>query len=230
MVYVSRCLEYRPLTAILIPAYNVEPFIGSLVGRLKRDGSRVYVVDDGSSDSTARAAGAAGAVVISNAVNKGKGAALREGFSRIIRDGFDCVLVMDGDGQHNPDDAARFFRKIEETDADIVVGNRMSDKARMPFTRILINRLMSFLISKLSGQYIPDTQCGFRLIKRKALGGLEIVSSHYEAESELLLKASRNGCRIASVPITTIYHGSSSGIRPIKDTLRFIAMLIRFIV
>ena len=216
-------------TAILIPAYNVGPFIGGLVSRLKNYGARVYVVDDGSGDNTAQAAQSAGAVVISNAVNQGKGAGLRKGFSRVLKDGFGYVLVLDGDGQHNPDDADRFFRVLADTDADIVIGNRMSDKGRMPFTRILVNGAMSILISGLSGQRIPDTQCGFRLIKADVLKDLEIISSNYEAESELLIKAARAGRRIASVPITTIYRGEVSGIRPIKDTLRFIAMIARLI-
>ncbi len=217
-------------TAVLIPSFNEAKTIGGIVERLKGAGwEDVYVVDDGSSDGTASIAGAKGARVISSASNKGKGVSLREGFSRILKEGFDRVLVMDGDGQHSIDDIGRFYAKMDETGAGIVVGNRMSATRKMPFLRIIVNHFMSYLISVVSGQSIPDTQCGFRLIKKEALKNICLEASYFETESELLIKAARSGCKIESVPVKTVYSDETSSIRPIKDTIRFMAFMLKLV-
>jgi hypothetical protein len=168
-----------------------------------------------------------GATVISHASNKGKGASLREGFARVTRDGFDRILMMDGDGQHLPEDAEGFFRKMDSTGADIVVGNRMTDTASMPRLRVAVNRFMSWLISKMAGQDIPDTQCGFRLVKSEVLENIRLDTSNYEIESEILIKAADKGYRIESIPIRTVYGGEPSRINPARDTIRFFAMILR---
>jgi glycosyltransferase involved in cell wall biosynthesis len=215
--------------AVLIPSYNEGKTIGGLVAVVRRLGLSAYVVDDGSSDDTAREAASHGAIVLSHEVNQGKGASLRDGFSRIVKDGYDYVLVMDGDGQHRPEDIDLLIRKMEETDAGMVVGNRMSDPRSMPRVRVIVNQFMSFLISVLSGQTIADTQCGFRLIKRDLLEGVALRSSHYETESEILIKAARKGWKIESVPITTVYQKETSRIRPVRDTMRFLALVARLV-
>jgi hypothetical protein len=137
---------------------------------------------------------------------------------------------MDGDGQHHAGDVDNFLKKMDETNADIVIGNRMSDTSSMPLTRHLTNRIMSFFISKICGHRIPDTQCGFRLIKRSVLENIRFKSSNFEIESELLLKAAKKGFRIESVPIKTIYADEESRINPVIDTVRFIAFLIKTMV
>jgi glycosyltransferase involved in cell wall biosynthesis len=216
-------------TAVLIPSYNEAKAIGGVVDRAKELFGCVYVVDDGSSDSTAEIAATHGAIVISHEVNEGKGAALRDGFSRVVKDDYGYILVMDGDGQHRPDDGHAFFQRMGETNAGIVIGSRMEDTKAMPLVRAVVNRLMSFLISRITGQRIPDTQCGFRLIKREVVEGLVLSSSHYELESEILIKAARKGWRIESVPITTVYQEEKSRIRPLRDTRRFFAMLFQLL-
>lgn len=220
----------RGRTAVLIPSFNEARTIGGIVERLKEKGfADIYVVDDGSRDETASIAASKGACVISHEANKGKGASLREGFSRILKDGFGYVLVMDGDGQHRVEDIDKFLAKMGETGAGVVVGNRMSSTKRMPLTRVIVNRFMSFLISFISGQDIPDTQCGFRLIKREVLERLRFETSYYEIESEILIKAARSGWRVESVPVETIYLDETSNIDPFKDTLRFIALMFRLV-
>jgi glycosyltransferase involved in cell wall biosynthesis len=215
------------MTAVLIPSYNESKTIGALVERLEGYGFPVYVVDDGSADGTGDIARSMGATVISHASNKGKGASLREGFARVTRDGFDRILMMDGDGQHLPEDAEGFFRKMDSTGADIVVGNRMTDTASMPRLRVAVNRFMSWLISKMAGQDIPDTQCGFRLVKSEVLENIRLDTSNYEIESEILIKAADKGYRIESIPIRTVYGGEPSRINPARDTIRFFAMILR---
>jgi hypothetical protein len=136
---------------------------------------------------------------------------------------------MDGDGQHVVEDIDNFLMKMKEADADMVIGNRMGDTSSMPGIRIHTNRFMSGLISRLSGQEIPDSQSGFRLIKCKLLGRIELKSSNYEIESEMIVKAARAGYRIASVPISTVYRDEESRINPVVDTWRFIIFMARTI-
>jgi len=186
----------------------------------------VLVVDDGSADSTSQIASDAGAVVLRNAANEGKGACLRKGFKYALEHNFDAVITMDGDGQHLPEDLPAFIHLGEDTQVDIVVGNRMRKTQNMPLIRALTNRFMSWMISLLSKQGIPDTQCGYRLIKRQVLEKIELKTSNFEIETEILINASRAGFRIVSVPIKTVYRGEKSQINPLVDTLRFIRFII----
>lgn len=211
----------------LIPSYNEAKTISGIIKELKMRGTPVYVVDDGSSDGTAAMAESQDAIVIRHKTNMGKGAALRDGFARVLKDGFEAVLVMDGDGQHHIDDIDMFLRKMEEENSDMVIGNRMFDTGSMPLSRILTNHFMSNLISRISGKYVPDTQCGFRLIKRGLLRQMRLESGNYEIESEMVLEAAKKSFKIDSVPIKTIYQDEKSRINPILDTLRFITLLIR---
>jgi glycosyltransferase involved in cell wall biosynthesis len=212
---------------VLIPSYNEAKTIGSLVMELRAKALTVYVVDDGSTDKTAKIAEAEGAVVVKHKKNKGKGASLREGFKHILKRGFDAVIVMDADGQHKVSDIDIFVERMARTSADIIIGNRMDDVASMPPERIHTNRFMSGLISTMAGQHVPDSQSGFRLIKRRVLEKVDLKSSNYEIESELIIKAARAGFKIESVPIKTIYRGEISRINPVVDTLRFFRFLIK---
>ena len=211
---------------ILIPSYNEARNIGAITKELKSRSLAVYVVDDGSVDGTADIAKGQGAVVITHDRNRGKGASLIDGFDRVLKDGFDAVLVMDGDGQHATGDVDNFFKKMAETGADIVIGNRMLDTVSMPAIRNITNRIMSRVISNMSGQKIPDTQCGFKLIKRNVLESIKFEFSNFEIESEIILKAARMGFKIESVPVKTVYLDETSKIKPIFDTIRFLSFLI----
>ncbi len=122
------------------------------------------------------------------------------------------------------------FRKMDQTGADMVIGNRMSDISSMPGSRKYTNRFMSFLISTLSGQRIPDSQSGYRLIKREVLEKIDLKSSNYEVESEMIIRAARAGFKIESAPIKTIYRDEKSRINPVVDTFRFIVFITKAIV
>jgi glycosyltransferase involved in cell wall biosynthesis len=212
---------------ILIPSYNEARTIGAITKELKSRGMTVYVVDDGSTDETAGIAAGQGAVVIAHSKNKGKGASLIEGFGRILKEDFDAVLIMDGDGQHATGDVDNFFKKMAETDADIVIGNRMLDTTSMPITIKIANRIMSCIISKMCQEDIPDTQCGFKLIKRSVLESIKFEFPNFEIESEIILKAVRKVFKIESVPVKTVYRNEMSKIKPIFDTIRFLSFLIK---
>ena len=212
---------------VLIPAYNEARAIGSIIRDLKGKKLSVCVIDDGSTDGTASIAGREGAFVIRHEKNRGKGASLRDGFRYVLKEGFSMVLLMDGDGQHKTGDADNFFKKMDETGSDIVIGNRMSDASMMPVTRRVTNKFMSYMISGMCGRRIPDTQCGFKLIKRGVLEAVNLKSSNYEIESELILKAAKKGFKIEWVPIKTVYEDEKSRINPVVDTVRFIIFIIK---
>ena len=215
---------------VLIPSYDESKAIGTVVAELKAKGLSVCVIDDGSTDDTSAIAHNAGAFVIRHEKNKGKGASLIDGFAYALKEGFTAVLVMDGDGQHGVGDVDKFFKKMDQAGADIVIGNRMSDASLMPIARRLTNSFMSYLISRMCGHNIPDTQCGFRMIKRNVLENVKLNSLNYEIESELLLKAAKKGFKIESVPVRTIYEDEKSNINPFVDTMRFIGFLLRTMV
>ncbi|MBL7198103.1 MAG: glycosyltransferase family 2 protein [Candidatus Omnitrophica bacterium] len=212
---------------VIIPTHNEAKTIKNLVYRIKKQGLDVLVIDDGSNDATSIEAQAGGARLIRHNLNKGKGISLREGFNFAISNNYDAVITMDGDGQHDPENLHDFIEKMREYQADIIIGNRMEKTKKMPPARFITNRFMSFIISKICHQSIPDSQCGFRLIKTKVLKLLKLSTSNFEIESEVLIKASRKKYRIESVPIKTIYKGEMSKISPLLDTLRFIAFISR---
>ena len=214
---------------ILIPSDNESKTIGRIIRHLKGRGLVVYVVDDGSIDDTAKIAESEKAVVLKHRENKGKGASLIEGFRHVLKKNYDAVLVMDGDNQHDPSDINNFVEEANQTGADMVIGNRMNDTSSMPYIRTVTNKWMSGIISFLSGQRILDSQCGFRLIKKEVLEKIELESSNYEIESELILKAARGGFKIGSVPIKTVYQNEKSRINPFLDTIRFVRFMLKFL-
>jgi len=213
--------------AVVIPAHNEALSIGPLVEAVRRLGYDCMVIDDGSVDSTSAVASQAGAVVFKTGGKSGKGNALKMGFDYVLNSGYEALIAMDGDGQHSPSDIAALVACYQKTDADIVSGNRMQDPRGMPMVRLTTNRLMSWMISLICHQHIPDTQCGFRLIKTKVLKAIKLESSDFEIETEVLIRSSKKGFKIASVGIETIYRDEVSKIQPVRDTFRFIAYLGR---
>jgi glycosyltransferase involved in cell wall biosynthesis len=211
---------------ILIPTYNESKAIGDLVASIRKYNLDVVVVDDGSKDNTADIAKENGAAVIIHKKNKGKGASLKTGFKHTLENGYEATIVIDGDGQHDPGDIERFIQTAQSTGADFIIGNRMEDPATMPWVRRLTNRWMSKFISDICGQYIPDTQCGFRFIRSNLLRSVDLISSKYETESEILIRAGRRKFKIASLPIKSTYKGEVSMIHPVKDALRFIRLIL----
>lgn len=216
-------------TCVIIPAYNESKAIAGLIKSVRGYVADVVVMDDGSTDNTAGLAEGAGAVVLRFERNAGKGKALKDGFAYAVKNGYDAVIAMDADGQHSPDDLMNIISGAAAEGAGMVVGNRMDNPEKMPPSRFATNLLMSLIISLICGQNIPDTQCGYRLIKIGVLKKINLISSNYEIESELLIKASRAGFKIVSVPIKSVYEGQLSLINPLVDTWRFLVMLGRIV-
>jgi len=207
---------------VVIPAFNEAKTIGELIRQVHKFNPDVVIVDDGSCDGTSGIAEENKAIVLRNERNMGKGASLIRGYAYVLREGFEAVISMDGDGQHSPEDLPVFIREAENSDCGVIVGNRMSSLAAMPWIRVKTNQVMSKFISWVTKQEIPDTQCGFRLIKKEVLEKLALSTSRFEIESEVLVKASRLGFKIKSINIRTIYGAEKSQINPLIDTLRFL--------
>lgn len=212
---------------VVIPTYNEFKTIAEIVRDVRRQNLDAVVVDDGSTDNTHQIAQEQGATVIKNTANEGKGAALVKGFEYAIKKDYDAVITLDGDGQHLTEEIPFFIRLANNSASHIFVGNRMQKRQNMPFSRVVTNKFMSWLISAFSKQRIPDSQCGFRLIKKEVLAQIGLNTRKYEIESELLIKASRLGFKIESVPIKSVYSGQRSQIHPVVDTLRFIRLILQ---
>lgn len=212
---------------VLIPAYNEAGRIEDVIRRVKKYALQVLVVDDGSTDGTAAVAEKAGAEVIRHSRNLGKGAALQYGFKHLLSQKWSALIVLDADGQHEPEEIPNFIRVAEENGAAIVVGNRMENIANMPVVRYNTNRVSSAIISWMVKQKIPDSQCGYRLIQKKVLEKVSFTTQNYDTESEMLIEAGSLGFKIGSVPIKSIYAGQVSKIKPGRDTWRFIRLVIR---
>jgi len=214
-------------TCVIIPTYNEAKEIARLVTEIRGHNLEVLVIDDGSEDNTAEIAKENEATVLRNPNNQGKGASLIRGFDYALNNNFEAVVTMDGDGQHLPSDIPYFIRLAEYSESGIFIGNRIAKIKTMPWLRLLTNKFMSWFLSMLAKQRIPDSQCGFRLIKKAVLEKVKLKTSKYETESEILIQASRLGFKIESVPIKTIYSGQKSQIDPFIDTLRFIRFIFK---
>jgi glycosyltransferase involved in cell wall biosynthesis len=213
----------------VIPAYNEGESILKVVKDVEKYVDKVIVIDDGSTDNTVKYADQSNAVVIRHPHNLGKGAACRSGFHAAVKLGCDAIITLDGDGQHDASDIPNFIKKASDKNAkiSIVLGNRMTDVEKMPFVRYMTNKSLSLLISFLAGQKITDSQCGFRLIFKEILEKVDYENNRYDAESEILVRASRAGYLVEEVPVQTIYNNEFSKIHVFWDTLRFVRFFFR---
>jgi glycosyltransferase involved in cell wall biosynthesis len=214
-----------PRILALVPAYEEGPRIGAVVsgalGHLP-----VLVVDDGSTDGTAAAAAAAGARVIRQVANQGKGAALRTGFRAALGEGVDAVVTLDADGQHDPAEIPRFLAAFGAAGAEgprpeLIVGQR--DFSRMPPVRRLSNTIGTALLSLAVGRHIPDNQSGYRLLGRRLMAAtLDSRETGFEFEIEMIAVCLREGWAPEWVPISTIYAGEPSHVRPVAHLRHFL--------
>jgi glycosyltransferase involved in cell wall biosynthesis len=218
----------RQTTAAVIPAFNEEKHIGDVVRRTREQLDHVVVVDDGSSDDTAARAREAGAEVIVHPENRGKGESIKSGLRYWLERQLTWVVILDADGQHRPEEIDRLIRAAASDGASLLLGNRMKDISSMPLVRRWVNRYMSKKISRLCGQDIPDTQCGFRMLHRHFIPEVLTGTDRFDYETEMLIIASRKGFRIESVPISTVYSDEVSSINPIRDTIRFFKLIRRY--
>ena len=191
----------------VIPCYNEESTIGSVVLKTRQYVDSVLVIDDGSIDDTKRIAKEGGAVVISNNKNKGKSQGIKTGFKYAVENNFDYVVTIDGDGQHNPDEIPRILGNITNNGYDISIGKRSGNGTEMPGWRKIGKRLLDYATSFGNGGYVTDSQCGFRAFNRKAVTALipKINGSAFSVESEQLIKAHELDLNVTHADVTCKY-------------------------
>ncbi|MGH2355099.1 MAG: glycosyltransferase family 2 protein [Chloroflexota bacterium] len=195
----------------VIPAFNEDKYIASVVLKVRRYVDQVLVVDDGSSDLTKVLASAAGAEVLAHDVNQGKGAAVRTGLRRAMEVGADVVVLLDGDGQHRPDDIERLIAPVLAGEADMVVGSRFigqDARQNIPVWRVFGQRALNAATTVSSGHGLTDSQSGFRALSRRATGLVcsDLKSDGFTVESELQFLAQEHGLRTVEAPIVVDYH------------------------
>ena len=222
----TKALDPRAL-AVAIPAYQAAPTIGDVVGRTLALLPEVLVIDDGSDDDTAGCARRAGAEVISQPENRGKGDALELAFETLFARGFEAVITLDADGQHLPEEIPELIRAA--AGADLVLGNRTHLFEGMSRLRRLSNSLSSRAISLVAGAAVGDVQTGFRLYARRLIAATGFPEARFEAESAVVVRAARRGFRIVSVPVRLGFADgrTTSHYRPVIDSLRIAVAVTR---
>lgn len=214
----------------VIPAHDEATRIGRVIaGAIIH--VPVLVVDDGSSDDTAAVAEAAGARVIRQAPNQGKGAALRAGFEAALEAGAEAVVTLDADGQHDPAEIPAFLgayarRTIAGSPSELIVGRRSF--RRMPPVRRLANRLGTVALSAAVGRWIADNQSGYRLVGRRLMRAmLESRDPGFSFEVEMIAVCLREGWPLGWVPVRTIYGDERSHIKPGQHLREFLTVTRR---
>jgi len=205
---------------ILIPAYNAQETLGFVLKKIEPLKIDTVVVDDGSSDETKRVALENGAQLLEHPLNLGKGAALRTGFQSILQKDYQVIITLDADGQHEPSEIPSLLKIFQSVKPDILIASRAAEFGKMTFLRRFWNRLGVKAVARLCHSDITDSQSGFRLIRREVLKEVDLSTSRFETEMELLMNACKKGFSVLSVPIKTqhVDGTGSSHFRPVVDT------------
>ncbi len=218
-----------PKICVVIPAYNAAQTIRNVVKGSLQYVSDVIVADDGSTDNTADIAAKAGAQVVLIEKNRGKGHALKALFRKAIDAGYDAVISVDADGQHNPADIPRFIEAHHSCPEAVIVGSRMHDTHKIPRERYNSMHVARFYVSLGANQFIEDTQCGFRLYPLSTVKNILLTTDRYVTETEFLLKAGDSGFTIRSLEIETIYSNNVSHFRPVTDIVAISFYVISYL-
>ena len=215
---------------VVIPALNESLTIRDIVTRSLNITSRVIVVDDGSSDGTSQALEGLPVTILQNQTSIGKGASLWRGFQHALGLGAECIITLDADGQHLPEEIPRLVQASQEAPHQLIIGARPRDGRQIHNPRVFANRVADFWISWASGYWVQDTQSGFRMYPKRLLEKINIKHGKKRSfvfESEILIKASRLGFGSVCVPITSPPPPKmrKSHFRPILDVLRITRMV-----
>ncbi len=214
---------------VLIPAYNAQATLGSVLKKIEPLKGDIIVVDDGSSDETKRVVSEHGARLLEHPLNLGKGAALRTGFQYILQKDYEVVITLDADGQHDPEEIPSLLKVFKSVKPDILIASRATEFGKMTFLRRFWNRLGVKAVARLCHADITDSQSGFRLIRTEVLKKVDLSTSRFETELELLIKACKKRFSVLSVPINTprVDGTGSSHFRPVVDTWMVCKLFLR---
>ncbi len=195
-----------PRTVAVIPAFNEEVAIGSVVLSVLRYVNEVIVVDDCSRDSTSELAKRAGAQVIRMPVNGGKAKALLTGLREAERQGFDAAVMLDGDGQHRGEDIPAVLAPILNNEYDLIIGSRfLGEQKDIPRYRVFGQKVINRISNASAHIDITDSQSGMRALSAKALKHLDFHSEGYNVESDMITHFADAGLNISEVPISSAY-------------------------
>lgn len=219
---------------VLIPAFNEAKAVGKVIRSVKKSlkGADVLVVDDGSFDSTETVAQEAGAYVVRHIINRGLGGSIGTGLQFARERGYQAVVTMDADGQHNPADLKKVLNPIIQGAADLVIGTRMVNKFQVPLDRRIIIGVSNMLTFVIFGSFTSDSLSGFRAFSKKALEKIELKTQRMEVSNEIFSQIAKHGLRYAEVPIKVKYTSYSrskgqSNMNAINVGLKLILRLAR---
>ena len=212
-----------------LPAYNEEKNIASVITKLKKITDSIIVCDDGSSDMTSEISKNLGAVVISHKKNMGYGAALRTIFQKSVELDSDILVTFDADGQHRIEDINKILQPLENNEADVVIGSRFLDnESKIPNYRKIGIKVITKVTNASLKKKLTDSQSGFRAYNKQALAQISPSEMGMGISTEILIKASSKGLRIAEIPITVLYHDDSSTHNPVSHGTSVLVSTIKF--
>lgn len=226
-------MEKEKRVVAVIPSFNVERTLGDVIDGIKNIVDEIIVVNDGSSDSTRRVAEDRRVKIVDHGKNMGLGFALRTGFREALKENFDAVITIDGDGQHGIEDISNIVQLYRKKRIPVIIGSRLKNKEGwkdFPKARLIGNLLMTFLTNAACRKKVTtDSQSGLRLIEREVLKRLNLKSKSMEISSEIILEINRNGFQILEVPIKAIYKEERSNYKIIWDSLRILVLIISYL-
>lgn len=201
---------------IIIPALNEGLVIGGVLKSIPKKfagvtSTKIIVVDDGSTDNTKNEAKKTGVDVISHAINRGLGAAIKTGLDWAKLKNANVALTFDADGQHNPNDIQKIIEPIVTSKADIVIGSRFKSRQEIPWDRFILNLIANWVTLVLFGVKSTDTQSGLRGFSKRAIELIDYKADRMEFSSEIFLESRRHNLKVVEVPIKAIYTKYSRG-------------------
>lgn len=209
---------------VLVPTYNNERSLSTVLNKLLEYTDRIIVVNDGSTDATSEILKQFPTIrTIGYPVNKGKGFALKTGFSAAREQGFRYLISIDSDGQHYPEDLLSFLTKIEEHPDALLIGARNLQQKNMPKKNSFGNKFSNFWFHLFTGIHLPDTQSGYRLYPIQKMAKLRLLSNRYELELEVLVRSAWKNIPVLPVNVRVFYAEAEervSHFRPGKDFTR----------
>jgi len=215
----------NPRVIVAMPAFNEERYIGTMVLKARQYSGEVMVVDDGSTDGTAKISGLAGATVIRHSQNKGKGAAIQRIINEVKKKDADVLVLLDADSQHNPDEIPRLIKPVL-SGYDLVIGSRGGAKKSIPFYRRIGQKILLLSTRVLVRKEITDSESGFRAFSRKAITELRLHQKGFAVESEMIAAAAATGLKIIEVPISVEYTKDGSTLNPFSHGLGVLTQIM----